>query len=104
MANREHLLHLTWYMEHGSQGTDDDPSNPLSRAVNRLFREDGQPFSVISQCFFGDLAARTPRSSPLRWLGVFVLSAAGRVIFFPGFAASPVGFRHFLGESLQPFV
>jgi hypothetical protein len=48
------LLNLTWYMPQGSRGTDDDPSNPLSRAVNRLF-EDGQPFVGITLCFFGDL-------------------------------------------------
>jgi hypothetical protein len=104
MANEEHLLKLIWDMDQGSQGTDDDPSNPLSRAVNRLFGEDGQPFSGISLCFFGDLAARMPRNSPLRWLGVFVFSAAGRVLFFPGFAIPPVGIRQFLGESLQPVV
>ena len=101
MANKERLLELTWYIEQGSQGTD-DPTNPLSRAVNRLFREDGQPFPAISLCFFGDLATRMPRNSPLRWLGAFVLSAGDRVIFSPGFAISPVGIQHFQGESRQP--
>src|SRR5712691_5502669 len=43
-----HLLELTWYMKQGSQGTDDDPDNPLSRATNRLFKEDGQPFHRIA--------------------------------------------------------
>jgi hypothetical protein len=45
-------------MEQGSQGTDDDPSNPISRAVNRLF-EDGQPFVGITLCLFGDLNRAT---------------------------------------------
>jgi hypothetical protein len=102
MANKERLLELTWYTEQPSQGTDDDPTNPLSRAVNRLFREDGQPFPAISLCFFGDLATRMPRNNPLRWLGAFVLSARDRVLFFPGFAISPVGIQHFQGESQQP--
>jgi hypothetical protein len=38
MANKKHRLELTWKIEQGSRGTDDDPINPLSRAVNRLFR------------------------------------------------------------------
>ena len=39
MANKEHLLKLAYYMEQGSHGTDDDPNNPLSRAVNYLFED-----------------------------------------------------------------
>jgi hypothetical protein len=105
MANKERLLELTWKIEQGFQGTDDDPSTPLSRAVNRLFRvKKWQPFSHISLCFFGDLAPRMPQNSPLRWLGVFVWSAGERLLFFPGFATSPIGIRHFLGESRQAVV
>jgi hypothetical protein len=102
MATKNHLLNLTWDMEQGSQGNDNDLSNPLSRAVNRLFREDGQPFEAISLCFFGDLDTRMPQNSPLSWLGVFVVSAVGRLLFFPGFAHSPVGIQHFQGKSRQP--
>jgi hypothetical protein len=101
MANKKHRLELTWKIEQGSRGTDDDPINSLSRAVNRLFREDGQPFPAISLCFFGDLATRMPRNSPLRWLGAFVWSAGKRALFFPGFTISPVGFQLFQGESRQ---
>jgi hypothetical protein len=54
MANKEHLLKLAYYMEQGSHGTDDDPNNPLSRAVNYLF-EEGQRFTRIALCFLGDL-------------------------------------------------
>jgi hypothetical protein len=52
------LLNLTWHMPQGSRGTDDDPSNPLSRAVNRLF-EEGQSFIGITLCFLGDLNRAT---------------------------------------------
>lgn len=101
MADGEHLLHLTWYMEHGSQGTDDDPSNPLSRAINRLF-EYGNPFPSIALCFFGDIAPILPRSTPLRWLGVFILSDGEQVIFFPGFAAPPTKLESVRGQPLRP--
>jgi hypothetical protein len=101
MANEEHLLKLTWYMERGSQGTDNDPDNPLSRAVNRLF-EDGKPFQRIALCFLGDLAPHVSGSTPVRWLGVFTLSAAGQVIFFPGFAAPPTKVESFRGQPLRP--
>ncbi len=101
MANKNHLLKLTWYLEYGAQGTDDDPDNPLSRAVNRLF-EDGKPFQRIALCFFGDLAPGVSRSTPVRWLGVFTLSAAGQVIFFPGFAARPAGMVSFRRHPSHP--
>lgn len=45
-----------------------------------------------------------PQNSLLRWLGVFVWSAGERLLFFPGFATSPIGIRHFLGESRQAVV
>jgi hypothetical protein len=90
-------LKLTGYIEQGSPGIDDDPSNPLSRAVNRLF-EKGRPFSRMGQCFFGDLASSLTRSTPLRWLGVFILSAGEQVLFFPGFAALPTGIESFRGQ------
>jgi hypothetical protein len=101
MANKEHLLKLTWYMEHGSQGTDNDPDNPLSRVVNRLF-EEGKPFQRIALCFLGDLAPRVSGSTPVRWLGAFTLSAAGQVIFFPGFAARPTGMMSFRRHPSHP--
>jgi hypothetical protein len=101
VTNEEDLLKLTWYFEQGSQGTDDDPGNPLSRAVDRLF-EDGQPFNRIALCFLGDLAPILPRGTPLRWVGVFILSAGGEVIFFPGFAAPPTTVESFRGQPLRP--
>jgi hypothetical protein len=63
MANKEHLLKLAYYMEQGSHGTDDDPNNPLSRAVNYLF-EDIQRFTRIALCFFGDLNGSLSQSAP----------------------------------------
>jgi hypothetical protein len=83
MANKEHLPKLAYYMEQGSHGTDDDPNNPLSRAVNCLF-EDGQRFTRIALCFFGDLNGSLSRSAPLRWLGAFSFSSKRRVIFSQG--------------------
>ena len=86
-------LQLTWSFEKGSPGTDSDPKNPLSRALNRLF-EDGQPFARISLCFSGDLNGGTPR-----WLGAFILSAGARVIFFPGFNFSSDWVQRVQGKS-----
>jgi hypothetical protein len=60
MANKEHLLKLAYYMEQGSHGTDDDPNNPLSRAVNYLL-EDVQCFTRIALCFLGDLKVVCPK-------------------------------------------
>lgn len=73
-------------MEAGSPGEDDGFDNPLSRALGRLF-SDGQPFQRLVQCFCAD-RRRHRDCQTMRWFGVFVLSAAGRVIFFPGFSSS----------------
>src|SRR5207244_2122477 len=53
-----------------------------------------QPFEKLALCF-----AHLPEGegqAPLRWLGVFVLSAGQRVLFFPAYQNLPtylVGFR-----------
>ncbi|MDE2371282.1 MAG: hypothetical protein KGN16_20095 [Burkholderiales bacterium] len=70
---------VTWSMPIGLAGCDASPANPLSRALNQLLRE-GKPFGRLCQCFFTDTRGT------VRWLGVFVHSAGGRVVFFPGFA------------------
>jgi len=73
-------------MESGTEGEDKDLGNPLARALRKLF-EDGQPFTRLIQCFCVD--HRKEINNPmLRWLGVFVLSAGGRILFFPGFQSS----------------
>lgn len=77
------ILKLTWKMEGAVDGEDADPTNPLSMAVGKLFRE-GQPFLRLMQCFCAD-QRRGPATPILRWFGVFVLSAGGRIVFFPGF-------------------
>ena len=101
MANEGHLLKLIRSVEQGSQGTDENPDNPLSGAVHRLF-EDGKPFPRIALCFLGELAPSLPRSAPLRWLGTFILSAEEQVIFFPGFAFPPIGIQRFKELPSQP--
>jgi hypothetical protein len=93
------LLKGASHIEQCSPGFDDDPGNPFWRAVNRLF-EGGQTFARITLCFFGDLARHTIHSS-LRWLGVFILSAGERVVFFPGFAVPPTEIKLFRGQSPQ---
>jgi len=76
-------LSFNWELNVGKHGVDADPSNPLSRAFRGLL-EQGIPYESHSLCFyFGEEQdLRTRRG--LRWLGVFLLSAGNRVIFFPG--------------------
>lgn len=76
-------VQLSWEMEEGSPGTDFDASNPLARAADSPFL-DGRPQQRLSLCFYRDLDEQS-----LRWLGTFVLSGGGRVIFFPGLTFDP---------------
>ena len=79
-------LELTWEIKGGSIGTDDDPYNPLSRAIRQLFTE-GKPFMRLVLCFCFDRRKHTDNPI-MRWLGVFVLSAGKQIVFFPGFQQS----------------
>ncbi len=94
-------LKLTFRLEGGLVGTDDDPYNPLSRAVNNLFKL-GQPFKRLTQCFCIDPFETIPNGGKLlRWFGIFALSAANRVIFFPGFSSPQTLVQGYQGDSLN---
>jgi hypothetical protein len=87
-------LHFSWTMNMGAEGVDSDPMNPFARGLNRLLT-DGQPLKKISLSFL-NLPNSDADPAALRWLGVFVCSAADRLIFFPGYADVPgalIGFR-----------
>jgi hypothetical protein len=87
-------LEFTWNMNIGADGTDGDPENPLSRALDRLLRT-GKPFERLTLCFC-QLPDVQAGPAAVRWLGAFALSAGERLLFFPGFANPPeaaVGFR-----------
>lgn len=93
-ANDQTKVDLTWTMDIGEDGVDDEPINPLSRSLDRLLRT-GQPLRKSALCFCS-LPDRLTEQGRLRWLGAFVFSAGDRVIFFPGYAVTPdrvVGMR-----------
>jgi hypothetical protein len=77
-----HIVTLTSEMPGGEPGVDDDPDNPLARAVEVLLSS-GKPFSRYSACFL-DLH---PFATGHRWFGTFVYSAGDRLVYFPGFTA-----------------
>ena len=73
------ILTITLTAHDGTPGVDRDAANPLARALNRLLRT-GKPFERLHACYFDPL----PMASGIRWFGVFVISEAGRVVYFPG--------------------
>jgi hypothetical protein len=89
---------LTWRFDGGQDGVDSDPDNPLSRAVNRLFQT-GQPFKRLSMSFYAKTSTTDLSYRRLCWLGVFVLSQADRLIFFPGFNESYKHIKAYQGQS-----
>ncbi len=66
-------------VSHGLPGVDDRPDNPVARATRNLMQE-GQRFTSAAHAVLID-------NRLLRWLGMFVQTAARRIVFFPGFAA-----------------
>jgi hypothetical protein len=89
MGNESHEIKLSWHIEGGQPGTDNDPNNPLSRAA-RSPLVDGRPQQNLSLCFYSDsIVNGTEGKQNLKWFGVFVLSSAGKLVFFPGFNFTP---------------
>ncbi len=82
------VLQLTLDIEQGEAGIESSGQDPLSRAWRVLLHE-GRPVQATSLCLFADNAKlRNPR-----WLGMLVLSAADRIIFFPGLSFRPEWIR-----------
>lgn len=88
-------------LSHGSPSIDDDPSNPLSRALNQLLVEGG-PFNSLSLCFY--TPTNRPQMPSAKWLGVLVHSAGNRIIFFPGFSFSSDWLRTYRGLVFQSHI
>lgn len=82
-------IELSWQLDGGLPGVDNDPDNPLSRAA-RSPLENGRTHLNLSLCFFNDAEEGQEEGNlNLRWFGAFVLSSRGRLIFFPGFNFNP---------------
>lgn len=68
----------------GVLGIDNDPRHPFARAAVKLLRT-GSPIQRLGKAF---VSTKPPDSElnegDIRWLGVFVASDGGRVLFFPG--------------------
>ncbi|MCK4377460.1 MAG: hypothetical protein KAV97_04515 [Actinomycetia bacterium] len=77
-------VELSFKLNVGHPGVDDDPLNPLSRAFQGLMKE-GRPHQGHALCFYSGEERDLRNVSSPRWLGIFALSAWGRIIFFPGF-------------------
>jgi hypothetical protein len=76
-------IELSFTLNEGHAGIDDDPLNPLSRAF-KVLMEEGRPHRGHALCFYSAEERNLGNVSLLRWLGIFVLSAGERIIFFPG--------------------
>jgi hypothetical protein len=79
MTPEREVVQLEMHARGGVPGVDESPDNPLARATRRLL-EDGQRF--VS--FMPTTLAPAEPGAALRWFGAFVLTEAGRVLFFPG--------------------
>jgi len=72
-------LDVTWEIELGIDGSDRDPANPVARALRSLLRA-GTPIRDFRNLILTP-SVSTPQ--PAFWLGAFVHSVAGRILFFP---------------------
>lgn len=90
-----HTIKITYKISNfAKEGIDEDDLNPLKRALEKLLTK-GNPLKDFTMCFINDEI--TKKEKLLRWLGVFVLSDGGRVIFFPGFSEKQKSVQGFKG-------
>jgi len=94
-------IELSFKLNVGHTGVDNDPLNPLSRAFQVLMKE-GRPHQGHALCFYFGEERDLKKASSLRWLGIFVLSARGRIIFFPGFSHTPTWIKTTTNRSTSP--
>lgn len=72
-------MEISYPLPHAEAGVDDDPENPLGRALRPLMEMHKQ-LPSIRLAFL----AEGKDAPPSRWLGVFVRSPGDRILFFPG--------------------
>lgn len=77
-------LELIWTSPLANGTRDVAEDNPLNRALNALL-EGGKPIRAHSMCHI-KVPPESEVPDELRWLGVFVQSQGGRVLYFPGFS------------------
>jgi hypothetical protein len=80
-------IELSFELNIGHISIDNDPLNPLSRAFQVEMKE-GKPHKGHAFCFYFGEERDLKNVSSLRWLGIFIVSAGGRIIFSPGFSYS----------------
>ena len=85
---RMDAIEFTWQLDRGANITDSSPESPLHRAFRSPFHE-GRPYETHAFCVFVGQRPRRDPPETMRWLGVLVLSAQRRIIFFPGLAVAP---------------
>lgn len=87
---------FTYRFSHGRPGTDTSPENALYRSLRYLMKK-GRPQKAVTLCKMGGLD-KAP-DAPVRWFGVFVLSAGDRLLYFPGFFQPDGRLLAFAGEA-----
>ncbi len=84
MQRDDSTIEMTWKVEVGEPGVDDDPLNPLWRASEHLLSQ-GAPQERLVMAFVTDQGSKTT----LRWLGVFAQTTGDRIVFFHGLNFAP---------------
>lgn len=77
--NDNATMEISYPLPGSADGIDDDPQNPLARALRPLIEMHKQ-LPSIRLAFLSE----GQDAPPNRWLGVFVRSPGDRILFFPG--------------------
>lgn len=78
-------IEISFKLNVGHTGVDNDPLNPLSRAFQFPMKK-GKPNQGHAFCFYSGEERDLKKVPLFRWLGIFVFSVKERIIFFPGFS------------------
>jgi hypothetical protein len=92
---------ISYMINVGAPGIDNDPKNPIARALDDLLLN-GNPTQKFLNCLFSVNVNGQLHS--FRWLGVFAHTSGERVLFFPGYFLSLLEYgRGRVKQPVKPF-
>lgn len=92
-SDADYSIEISHISPYGIEGTDRDPRNPISRALDRFLRS-GKPPGKITHVYFID------NRGVWRWFGLITASEGDRLIFYPGFRESYDGILQYRRDTM----
>ena len=98
MKNQD-TVRISFEINEGTEGVDEDQDNPLNQSLNKLFSKKSDSKFSMKKYFFN--ACPNEGTFDLRWFGVFICTAVGNILFFPGTSLKADHIQAYKGDNKQ---